>query len=58
MRKEKVTPIGSPAFVKPINKGIDEHEQNGITVPRKAVTMFSPIPWNPPSIFFVFPCEK
>ena len=32
IRKEKVTPIGSPALVKPINSGMEEHEQKGVTV--------------------------
>ena len=30
MRKENVTPRGSPALVKPMNSGIDEQEQNGV----------------------------
>jgi len=36
IRKEKVTPKGSPALVKPINSGIEEQEQNGVTVPSRA----------------------
>ena len=36
IRNENVTPRGSPALVKPINNGIDEQEQNGVTVPRSA----------------------
>ena len=27
IRKEKVTPIGNPALVKPMNRGIEEQEQ-------------------------------
>ena len=38
MRKEKVTPKGSPAPVKPMNRGMDEQEQKGVTVPRRAET--------------------
>ena len=30
IRKEKVTPRGRPALVKPINRGMDEQEQNGV----------------------------
>ena len=30
IKKEKVTPNGNPALVKPINNGIEEHEQNGL----------------------------
>ncbi len=33
MRKEKVTPKGTPASTKPMNKGTAEHEQNGVTIP-------------------------
>lgn len=44
IKKENVTPIGSPALVKPINKGIEEHEQKGVTVPNSADIMFAAIP--------------
>lgn len=44
IRKEKVTPSGSPALVNPINSGMDEQEQNGVTVPSSAPIMFAPIP--------------
>jgi len=53
IRNEKVTPNGSPALVKPINKGIDEQEQNGVTVPSKAAIIFAPIPLNLPRILLV-----
>jgi hypothetical protein len=36
IKNENVTPTGNPAFVNPIKIGIDEHEQNGVTVPNKA----------------------
>src|SRR5664279_4469798 len=36
IRKENVTPSGTPASTKPRNKGIAEHEQNGVTMPNKA----------------------
>ena len=33
IEKKKVTPQGNPAlWCKPINNGIDEQEQNGVTV--------------------------
>ena len=32
IRKEKVIASGSPAAVKPMNSGMDEQEQNGVTV--------------------------
>ena len=44
IKKEKVTPKGSPALVNPINSGIDEQEQNGVTVPSKAAAMFAHTP--------------
>ena len=44
IKKEKVTPKGSPALVKPINSGIEEQEQNGVTVPSKAEMIFARIP--------------
>lgn len=44
MRKEKVTPKGRPAPVNPINKGIDEQEQNGVTVPNRADKVLAPKP--------------
>ena len=44
IKNEKVTPKGNPALVKPINKGIDEQEQNGVTVPSNAETIFAGIP--------------
>ena len=43
IRKEKVTPSGSPALVNPINNGIDEQEQNGVTVPSRAARIFAHI---------------
>ena len=46
IKNEKVTPSGKPAEVKPINNGMDEQEQKGVTVPSKAATEFAPIPWN------------
>jgi hypothetical protein len=52
-KNEKVTPRGKPADVKPINNGIDEQEQKGVTVPSKAATEFAPIPWNRPKIFLL-----
>lgn len=36
IKNENVTPNGSPALVKPINNGMDEHEQNGVIVPSNA----------------------
>ncbi len=53
MRKEKVTPRGRPAEVKPINRGMEEQEQKGVTVPSRAAAMFAPTPWNFPRIFLL-----
>ena len=44
IRKLKVTPLDIPALVKPIKIGIEEHEQNGVTVPSSAPTAFAPMP--------------
>jgi len=53
IKNENVTPIGSPALVKPINSGIDEHEQKGVTVPSNAPNIFADIPLYRPNIFLV-----
>jgi hypothetical protein len=39
IKNENVTPTGKPAFVNPMKIGIDEQEQNGVTVPNKAPTI-------------------
>lgn len=44
IRKEKVTPNGNPARVNPINSGMEEQEQNGVTVPGNAPIRLAPIP--------------
>ena len=44
IRKEKVTPMGSPALVKPIKMGMEEQEQKGVTVPRSAARMLAQMP--------------
>jgi hypothetical protein len=36
IRKEKVTPRGTPASTNPIKSGTAEQEQNGVTMPRSA----------------------
>ena len=41
IRNENVTPSGRPALVKPMNSGIDEQEQNGVTVPSSAATQLA-----------------
>ncbi len=53
MRKEKVTPRGSPAAVKPMNRGMEEQEQKGVTVPSRAARQLAPRPWNRPRIRLV-----
>ena len=44
IKKENVTPKGSPALVIPMNSVIDEQEQMGGTVPSRAEMMFAQIP--------------
>ena len=44
IRKEKVTPSGSPALLNPINSGMEEQEQKGVTVPSSADMTLAQIP--------------
>ena len=44
IRKEKVTPRGSPALLNPINSGMEEQEQKGVTVPSSAAMRLAPMP--------------
>ena len=53
IKNEKVVPIGNPALVNPMNSGIDEQEQNGVTVPSKALRILAVTPLYLPSIFLV-----
>src|ERR1035437_316621 len=46
IRKENVTPSGTPDSTKPRNKGIAEHEQNGVTIPNAEAITF------PVKVFF------
>jgi len=48
IRNEKVTASGSPELVKPMNSGIDEQEQNGVTVPSSAPVRLALKPRMPP----------
>ncbi|MNY49721.1 hypothetical protein D3C86_1851720 [compost metagenome] len=48
IRKEKVTASGRPEPVKPMNSGIDEQEQNGVTVPSSAPITLARKPCMPP----------
>jgi hypothetical protein len=40
IRKEKVTPRGTPDSTNPKNKGMAEQEQNGVTTPSDAAIIF------------------
>ena len=44
IKNENVTPSGSPALVNPIKSGMDEQEQNGVTVPSNAAMILAPTP--------------
>ena len=35
-----LTPNGTPAATKPINSGIDEHEQKGVTTPKNTARKY------------------
>ncbi len=50
IKKENVTPTGSPALVKPMNNGMEEQEQKGVTVPSRAETALAHSPRNRPRI--------
>jgi hypothetical protein len=54
IRNEKVTPNGTPDSTKPKNKGIAEHEQNGVTIPSNDANTFPVNSDLPSSIFRVF----
>ena len=41
IRKENVTPSGTPAWTKPMNSGTAEQEQNGVTMPSPAAMAFA-----------------
>ena len=40
IRNENVTPSGTPDSTNPRNKGIAEHEQNGVTIPKAEAITF------------------
>ena len=53
IKNEKVTPIGKPALVNPINRGMEEQEQKGVIVPSKAPNMLALTPLKRPRILRV-----
>jgi len=57
-RKEKVTPRGIPASIKPIKRGTAEQEQKGVTIPSNAAKMFPRKLGTLSKRSFVFPEEK
>jgi hypothetical protein len=40
IRKEKVTPSGTPASTNPINSGTAEQEQKGVSIPVSSAKIF------------------
>ena len=54
IKNENVTPKGNPALEKPINNGIEEQEQKGVTVPRSAEIIFAQMPLNLLNILLLF----
>jgi hypothetical protein len=58
IKNENVTPSGTPLSTNPRNKGIAEHEQNGVTIPKKLAEIFPAKSFFPPKIFLVFSGEK
>ncbi len=53
IKKENVTANGNLEPVNPMNKGIEEQEQKGVTVPSKAANILAVTPLKLPEIFFV-----
>ena len=49
IRKDSVTPSGTPAETKPMNAGTAEHEQNGVATPRPAAIALPTPSRRPPS---------
>ena len=49
IRKDSVTPIGTPAATKPMNAGTALQEQNGVTTPRPAAITLPTPSRRPPS---------
>jgi hypothetical protein len=41
IRKAKVTPKGIPPLTKPMNRGMEEQEQKGVTAPRRTARKYS-----------------
>jgi hypothetical protein len=58
IRKEKVTPRGTPDSTNPRNRGIAEQEQKGVTIPSREANIFPVNVDFPSSIFLVFSGEK
>ena len=52
-RKEKVTPRGRPALLKPINRGMEEQEQKGVIVPKSAPRVLPGRPLKRPKMALV-----
>jgi|GEM_PF-3084136 len=53
IKNENVTPTGRPALENPMNSGMDEQEQKGVTVPSSAAIQFAPTPRKRPNIFLL-----
>ena len=58
IRKEKVTPSGTPAETKPMNSGTAEQEQKGVSTPRPAAITLPTPSRLPDSSARVFSGEK
>ena len=58
IRKEKVTPSGMPLSMNPMNSGIAEQEQKGVTMPSVLAMMLPRKSGFPSSAFLVFSGEK
>jgi hypothetical protein len=54
IKNEKVTPKGTPASINPMNTGIAEQLQKGVTIPSRAATTLPRYWWRKLKIFRVF----
>jgi hypothetical protein len=54
MRKEKVTPSGTPPSTKPMKRGTAEQEQKGVATPSNAASMLPINSFLCDNIFLVF----
>jgi hypothetical protein len=58
IKKDRVTPNGTPAVTKPIKRGTAEQEQKGVTIPKSAAKILPTDSRLPANIFLVLSLVK